>query len=229
MLKKLAVTISAGATALASSIGLCPSADAGPACPYDMSSYAGQDAYGRQILDYIQRDTAAAQIALTDLTHACIDGYQTPAAADSAPDPVSQPAASSSKVDAAVAKAYGGVGTDAFGPTGCLRFVANAYGAGPTGYPSALDLRNALNSDGQIHMDPNPPAGALVFSQSQWDVIDGKHYGHVVIARGDGTFISGGVDSGYRGLEGGGHNVQLLSSWNPAGGADYLGWAYAPW
>ena len=74
-------------------------------------------------------------------------------------------------------------------------------------------------------MEGAPPKGALVFSQSVWD----NGAGHVVIARGDGTFVSGGIWKGYHGVAGGGHNVQVLSSWNPARGATYLGWAVAPW
>ena len=53
--------------------------------------------------------------------------------------------------------------------------------------------------------------------------------GHVVLARGDGTFVSGGVWTGYQGLAGAGHNVQVVNTWNPSLGATFLGWAVAPW
>lgn len=142
-------------------------------------------------------------------------------------DPGTAPAPPSSKADAAVAVAVanGMVDTDAFGDIGCGKFVAAAYGVPGIGYDTALQFRNALADQGKIHMDQNPPKGALVFSQSKWDLIDGQHYGHVVIARGDGSYVSGGVSKSY----GSKHNVQVLPSWNPAGGATYLGWADAPW
>lgn len=89
------------------------------------------------------------------------------------------------------------------------------------GYNTALQFRNALAAKGQIHMDYNIPKDALVFSQSSWD----GGAGHIDIARGNGQYISGGVSNrcGTR------YNVQLLNSWNPSPGAQYLGWAYAPW
>lgn len=131
----------------------------------------------------------------------------------------------SAKADAAVAKANSAVGTDMFGDIGCGRFVAWSYGQGALGYNTAKEFRDHLASQGAIHMDQNIPRGALVFSQSSWD----QGMGHVVIAQGDGTFVSGGVWKGYQGVAGGGHNVQVLNSWNPADGATYLGWAVAPW
>jgi hypothetical protein len=135
------------------------------------------------------------------------------------------PAPSSTKADAAVAKANSMVGTDAFGDVGCGRFVAAAYGVPGIGYNTAKQFRDALASQGRIHTDGTPPKGALVFSESSWD----GGAGHVVIARGDSTFVSGGVYKGYNGVAGGGHNVQVLPNWNPAQGATYLGWADAPW
>lgn len=64
-----------------------------------------------------------------------------------------------------------------------------------------------------------------MFSQSSKD----WGAGHVVIAQGNGTYISGGVWKGWSGVAGAGHNVQVLNSWNITPGAQYLGWAYAPW
>jgi hypothetical protein len=130
----------------------------------------------------------------------------------------------SDKANAAVLKANSAVGTDMFGDIGCGKFVAWAYDRGALGYNTAKEFRDHLASQGQIHMDQNIPRGALVFSQSSWD----QGMGHVVIAQGDGTFVSGGVYKGYQGLAGGGHNVQVMNSWNPADGATYLGWA-TPW
>jgi hypothetical protein len=141
-----------------------------------------------------------------------------------AAEPVSQPA-SSSKVDAAIAKAMGMVGTDAFGPKGCVPLVTAAYNAPSTGYWTAIEWRDALDGQHKISMDQNPPRGALVFSESSFD----GGAGHVDIALGDGTFVSGGVLASYPGLKGKGHYVQVLPSWNPAGDATYRGWAYPPW
>ncbi len=135
------------------------------------------------------------------------------------------PADVSDKANAAVMKANSAVGSDMFGDIGCGKFVAWAYGRGALGFNTAKEFRDHLASQGQIHMDQNIPRGALVFSQSSWD----KGMGHVVIAQGDGTFVSGGVYKGYQGLAGGGHNVQVMNSWNPANDASYLGWAAAPW
>jgi hypothetical protein len=142
-----------------------------------------------------------------------------------APSNPTSPAPTSTKAAAAVAKANGMVGTDSFGDRGCGMFVAAAYGVPGIGYNTAKQFRDALAAQGGIRMDGTPPAGALVFSQSSWD----GGAGHVVIARGDGTFVSGGVSKRYNGVAGGGHNVQVLPNWNPAGGATYLGWAVAPW
>lgn len=129
------------------------------------------------------------------------------------------------KADAAVAKANSMVGTDAFGDVGCGKFVAAAYGVPGIGHDTAKQFRDALARQGKIHMDAAPPKGALVFSESSWD----GGAGHVDIARGDGTFVSGGVWKGYSGIAGAGHNVQVMPTWNPSPGANFLGWAFAPW
>jgi hypothetical protein len=143
-----------------------------------------------------------------------------------APAPVAAP--SSSKADAAVAWANGQIGSDAY-DFECGRFVANAYGRPQLGAPSALAFHDQLASQGKIHVDGAPPAGALVFSVSDWDVWRWVHQGHVDIAQADGTFVSGGVSKDYHGLAGAGHTVQLLPVPNPSPGATPLGWAYAPW
>jgi hypothetical protein len=143
------------------------------------------------------------------------------------PQPASQPAASS-KVEAAITKALSMVGRNDFGDVGCVKFVTAAYNAPATGYLTAKEWRNGLNAQGKIHMDTNPPRGALVFSESAAD----SGAGHVDIALGDGTFVSGGVWTGWTeekgSLGGGGSNQQVLSSWN-IGDNTYLGWADPPW
>jgi hypothetical protein len=70
----------------------------------------------------------------------------------------------------------------------------------------------------------NIPRGALFFSRS----LD-KGAGHIDIAQGDGTFVSGGVWEGYKGLAGAGHNVQVMNCWNPAPCAEFMGWSIPPW
>ena len=79
-------------------------------------------------------------------------------------------------------------------------------------------------SEGFTKLGPSVVFGvALVFSMA------GDPRGHVDIARGDGTFISGGVDPRYNLGPGGYHTVQVLRSANPSPGSRVLGWAYAPW
>ncbi len=132
----------------------------------------------------------------------------------------------SSNADEAVARAESMVGTDFGGDWGCGVFVAAAFGVPGIGYDTAKLFHDALAAQNKIVMTPDPPRGALVFSESSWD----QGAGHLDIARGDGTYVSGGVDKGTRpSLGGAGHNVQVLRSWNPAPDARYLGWAYAPW
>jgi hypothetical protein len=142
-----------------------------------------------------------------------------------APEPVSQPAASSSKEDRAIAWANDQVGTDLYGPHGCGHFVAAAYGAGGLGVATAKEFFDQLDAE-QIHRDLPAPNGALVFSQSSYDIDKdtGTHMGHVALARSDGKFVSGGVDPSI----GNGHNVAVLSSPNPSPGSEFLGWAYPP-
>lgn len=162
-------------------------------------------------------------VADVDIETGTLDVVAADCAQGGAPAP-SQPQPSS-RADVAVDKANSMVGTDAFGDVGCGRFVAAAYGVPGIGYDTAKQFRDALAAQGKIHMDQAIPKGALVFSQSSWD----RGAGHVVIARGDGTFVSGGVSKRYSGVAGGGHNVQVLPNWNPARDASYLGWAIAPW
>jgi hypothetical protein len=135
------------------------------------------------------------------------------------------PAQSSSKVDAALARANSMVGTDNWGELGCMHFVAYAYGVGATGYNTPVDFWAALDRQGRTHKDGSPaPRGALVFSTNSLTTA-----GHIDIAQGDGTFVSGGVKTGYRGLAGAGHNIQVMSTPDPTPGSNVLGWADAPW
>ncbi|BBZ27467.1 hypothetical protein MMAD_17620 [Mycolicibacterium madagascariense] len=133
------------------------------------------------------------------------------------------PQLAASREDRAIAWANARVGSDDY-PFACGQFVANAYGRPGLGAISALAFHDQLAQAGQIHLDGDIPKGALVFSHSGWDNVDGVSYGHVVIARGDGTYVSGGMTAS----AGVSHTVQVLTSWNPSDDAQYLGWATAP-
>jgi hypothetical protein len=115
------------------------------------------------------------------------------------------------------------VGTDAFGPYGCEDFVDAAYGrttATGIGHDAALAFYRSLADGGLAHEEMPVPRGALVFSTGA----DGDH---VDISRGDGTYVSGGVQGLWPGY-GDGHNVQILPTPN-LGSWTLYGWVYPPW
>jgi hypothetical protein len=122
--------------------------------------------------------------------------------------------------DAAIAKAESALGSDMFGPYGCEAFVAYAYDVPQAQYGwdgAAETMYQTLLSQGQIHTDMDAPRGALVFSKSPYGA-------HIDIARGDGTYISGGVQGLKRGY-GDGHDIQILPSPHVGTGATYRGWS----
>lgn len=122
--------------------------------------------------------------------------------------------------DAAIAKAESALGTDQFGPWGCEAFVAYAYGVSQAQYGwdgAAETMYQTLMREGQIHTDMDAPRGALVFSKSPYGA-------HIDIARGDGTYISGGVQGLKRGY-GNGHNIQILPTPHVGSGWSYRGWS----
>jgi hypothetical protein len=115
------------------------------------------------------------------------------------------------------------VGTDAFGPYGCEDFVDAVYGrttATGIGHDAALAFYQSLADRGLAHHEMPAPRGALVFSTGA----DGDH---VDISRGDGTYVSGGVQGLWPGY-GNGHNVQILPTPN-LGSWTLYGWVYPPW
>jgi hypothetical protein len=68
----------------------------------------------------------------------------------------------------------------------CEQFVERAYGTSGR-YASALSAFYALRNSGMMHYNSTGiPAGALVFDRNPYD----GGYGHVIISRGDGTFVS---------------------------------------
>jgi hypothetical protein len=119
--------------------------------------------------------------------------------------------------------AEGMLGTDVFGSYGCEDFVDAAYGlttATGIGHDAALSFYQSLADRGLDHHEMPAPRGALVFSAGP----DGNH---VDISRGDGTYVSGGVQGLSPGY-GDGHNVQILPSPN-LGSWTMYGWVYPPW
>ena len=115
------------------------------------------------------------------------------------------------------------VGTDVFGPYGCEDFVDAAFGLTTEtgiGHDMALSFYQSLAARGLDHHETPIPRGALVFSA-------GPYGNHVDISRGDGTFVSGGVQGLSPGY-GDGHQVQILPSAN-LGAWTMYGWAYPPW
>jgi hypothetical protein len=122
--------------------------------------------------------------------------------------------------DAAIAKAESALGSDRFGPYGCEAFVAFAYDVPQAKYGwdgASETMYQTLLARGQIHTDMNPPRGALVFSRGS----DGPH---IDIARGDGSYISGGVQ-GFAPGYGDRHNIQILPSPNVGHKWLYRGWS----
>jgi len=123
--------------------------------------------------------------------------------------------------DAAIARAEGLLGTDEFGIYGCEALVAHAFGVSQAEYGwdgAAETMYQTLLEQGKIHKDSNPPRGALVFSR-------GFVGAHIDIARGDGTYVSGGVQGLSPGY-GDGSNIQILPT--PSVGDDsytYRGWS----
>lgn len=115
------------------------------------------------------------------------------------------------------------VGTDVFGPYGCEDFVDAAFGLTTDtgiGHDAALSFYQSLAARGLDHHETPIPRGALVFSA-------GPYGNHVDISRGDGTFVSGGVQGLSPGY-GDGHQVQILPTAN-LGAWTMYGWVYPPW
>ena len=115
------------------------------------------------------------------------------------------------------------VGTDVFGPYGCEDFVDAAFGLTTEtgiGHDMALSFYQSLAALGLDHHETPIPRGALVFSA-------GPYGNHVDISRGDGTFVSGGVQGLSPGY-GDGHQIQILPTAN-LGDWSMYGWTYPPW
>lgn len=136
------------------------------------------------------------------------------------PSAAAEPPPAIPGADAAIAKAETILGTDQFGPYGCEAFVAFAFGVSQAQYGwdgASETMYQTLLKQGALHTDKNPPRGALVFSKGS----DGPH---IDISRGDGTYISGGVQGLSRGY-GNGHNIQILPTANVGRNWTYRGWS----
>ena len=92
----------------------------------------------------------------------------------------------------------------------CDNFVGHAYGLAASGFATAIDHYNYMNSQGLINTTGTPPSGALVFFAAA--AING-YAGHVMLSEGNGNYITTGSI------------IQRVSLTWP--GAPYLGWSYA--
>lgn len=132
------------------------------------------------------------------------------------------PAPAPSKIDAALAKANSVIGSTNPPGDNCAKFVAWAFNQPGTGYPTAKNWADHLPLNDRNNPNVNFPRGALVFSESSFD----GGAGHVDIAQGNGTFISGGVllrrnpDV---------FGVKVLNEPNNSSDAHVLGWIMPPW
>ncbi len=138
-----------------------------------------------------------------------------------APTALAEPRSIIPGADAAIAKAESLLGTDEFGIYGCEALVAYAFGVSPAEYGwdgASETMYQTLLAQGKIHTDKNPPRGALVFSK-------GFVGPHIDISRGDGPYVSGGVQGLSPGY-GDGSNIQILPS-PSVGDANYTyrGWS----
>ncbi|MEI6623832.1 MAG: hypothetical protein WCP28_18215, partial [Actinomycetes bacterium] len=91
----------------------------------------------------------------------------------------------------------------------CEAFVEAAYGRpGWAGKANPVALFNDQNAKGRIHLDRNPPAGAIVFFAAS---ATNGYNGHAEISEGNGSFISSAP------------NVMRVNlDW----AGTYIGWAY---
>src|ERR1700676_3141837 len=171
----------------------------------------------------VRRDKNSSASAQGLLDGAVPSGNRSNATAGASPSPAPGNFDTASAIGNPVMVAESMVGTDAFGPYGCEDFVDAAYGrttATGIGHDAALAFYQSLADRGLDHHDMPVPRGALVFSAGP----DGDH---VDISRGDGTYVSGGVQGLSPGY-GDGHDVQILPTPN-LGLWTLYGWVKPPW
>lgn len=217
----LGVLISASVTAAVSSAGVAAAActpgrgtDAGAQCATEETSFSVQLDGKSSVSAQGRLGGPGASTSKSDLTG------DPPTA-----EPVSAPTSLGTRYPAndPVLVAESMVGTDVFGPYGCEDFVDAAFGLTTDtgiGHDMALSFYQSLAAQGLDHHETPIPRGALVFSA-------GPYGNHVDISRGDGTFVSGGVQGLSPGY-GDGHQVQILPTAN-LGAWRMYGWVYPPW
>lgn len=218
----LGTLVSASVTAAVSSAGVAGATcmlgrgiDAGAQCAPDETSFSVQLDEQSSVSAQGRLGRSGASTGKSDLTD------EVPAAADA--QSARGSLAAQLPADDPVLVAEGMVGTDVFGPYGCEDFVDAAFGLTTDtgiGHDMALSFYQSLAAQGLDHHETPIPRGALVFSA-------GPYGNHVDISRGDGTFVSGGVQGLSPGY-GDGHQVQILPTAN-LGEWTMYGWAYPPW
>jgi hypothetical protein len=187
------------------------------------TSLSGTGADARCISSVVKLDKNSSVSAQGLIEGDVPGGNRSNATADASAGPGTDNSGTSNPAGNPVAVAESMLGTDAFGPYGCEDFVDAAYGrttATGIGHDAALNFYQSLADQGLGHHEMPIPRGALVFSAGP----DGDH---VDISRGDGTYVSGGVQGLSPGY-GDGHNVQILPSPN-LGSWTLYGWVNPPW
>jgi hypothetical protein len=218
----LGALVSASVTAAVSSAGVAAATctlgggtDAGGQCASDQTSFSVQ-------LDGKSSVSAQGRLGGPGASSSKSDGTAGgPPTAEPQPAPISLGTQYPANDHVLVAESM--VGTDVFGPYGCEDFVDAAFGLTTEtgiGHDMALSFYQSLVALGLDHHETPIPRGALVFSA-------GPYGNHVDISRGDGTFVSGGVQGLSPGY-GDGHQIQILPTAN-LGAWTMYGWAYPPW
>lgn len=218
----LGALVSASVTAGVSSAGVAAASctpgsgtDAGAQCAFDETSFSVQ-------LDGKSSVSAQGRLGGPEASTSERDAIAWgPPIAEFRPAPESLGAPFPSNDHVLVAESM--VGTDVFGPYGCEDFVDAAFGLTTEtgiGHDMALSFYQSLAARGLDHHETPIPRGALVFSA-------GPYGNHVDISRGDGTFVSGGVQGLSPGY-GDGHQIQILPTAN-LGAWTMYGWVYPPW
>ena len=218
----LGVLVSASVTAAVSSAGVAAAtctpglgADVGAQCAVDETSFSVQLDGKSSVSAQGRLGGPGASISKTDVTAGL------PPTAEPHPAPRSLDTQYPAGDHVRVAESM--VGTDVFGPYGCEDFVDAAFGLTTDtgiGHDMARSFYQSLAARGLDHHETPIPRGALVFSASPYG-------NHVDISRGDGTFVSGGVQGLSPGY-GDGHQIQILPTAN-LGAWTMYGWVYPPW
>lgn len=198
---------------------------AGAYCPSDPTSFSVELDEKSSFSAQGRLGGAGPTTGASDFTAAVPSAAAVPSTAEptAAPKPAPRSLGTAYPSNDPVLVAESMVGTDAFGPYGCEDFVDAAYGLTTEtgiGHDMALSFYYSMAAQGLDHHETPIPRGALVFSTGQYG-------NHVDISRGDGTFVSGGVQGLSPGY-GDGHQIQILPTAN-LGPFTVHGWIYPPW